>query len=90
MTYYIIRGARHHDDPYGDYFEDFGQEPCTLPGRLIHQTQKAYLVRVADEKEVWLPKSKTTMHARPNEPDCYDFTIPVWVASDKAILGYSE
>lgn len=75
----------------GDEEYDRVEEPITFPGELQHETQKAYLVNVGGEIQVWLPKSQTTKVKRPNETEWdYDFTVPAWLAMEKGLDKYAE
>lgn len=46
-----------------------------LPGRVIRQTDKAYLVDFDADKPIWLPKSQVEFYQ-----DKGEFSIPRWLA----------
>jgi hypothetical protein len=50
-----------------------------LAAEVIQETSKAWLVRMEDNREEWLPKSAC-------ERDDNEFIIPLWLAEKKGLV----
>lgn len=63
---------------------------------LVHSTDKAYLVRDDDDKEIWIPKSQVSHISFGEDIDpgndgeilkeIIELEIPKWLAEDKGLI----
>lgn len=61
-----------------DYMpDDIENEPVVVEGKLIHETNKAWLVKIG-AREMWLPKSQC-------QYDGDEFLVPSWLADKKGL-----
>jgi hypothetical protein len=64
-----------------------GSPTSVMSGTVEHETEKAYLLRHADGRELWWPKSKLEIMARDGRT--ITARIPKWLAADKGMTGQS-
>lgn len=61
-----------------DYHYD-DEDDFEFDGEIVHQTDKAWLVKTDDDEEIWLPKSRCC-----NNHDG-TFSVPYWLARAKGL-----
>ena len=49
-------------------------------GELVHETEKAWLIKVKDGREIWFPKSRCKW-------DGVTVVLPDWLAAKKKVEG---
>lgn len=69
-----------------DMDELYEQELVDLQGEFQHETDKAILILISDNK-IWFPKSQMTYDDKQyDKGDLIKFSIPEWLANEKEVI----
>lgn len=63
----------------------FRDEAADLDLRLVHESDRAWLVRDGRGTEGWLPKSEVEFPSDAKAGSTYTLTVPNWLSEEKGL-----